>query len=95
MNELIAGFIKYEKEKKGLPATADRSEIAKVRCAFEAVEHRYPEKQMLNVIRLCCKTFVDSEVRNITAPIALMISKYEFSTVPFSEMPISEGARRK
>ncbi len=92
---LIETFIGHEKEERGLPASVDRSEIAKVRCAFESVEHSYPEKQQLNVIRLCCKTFVDSEIKNITTPIALMISKYEFSTVPFAEMPISDSRRRK
>ncbi len=92
---LIASFISYEKEQKGLPSKVKRSEVAKVKCAYASVEHRYPEKQKLNVIRLCCQTFVDSEMKNITSPIALMISKYEFSTVPFSEMPISESKGRK
>ena len=92
---IIESFISYEKEKKGLPSQVSRSDIAKVKCAYASVEHRYPEKQKLNVIRLCCQTFVDSEMKSITSPIALMISKYEFSTVPFSEMPVFEGRGRK
>ena len=94
MKDIIEFFLTEEKKNRGLETSVDKSEVAKVMGAYLEVEHLYPEKEQVHVLRLCCQTYVDAKVKQVPATIALLISKHNHSTVDFIDAPISKTGRK-
>ena len=76
MKEIITDFLMQEKMMNGMPASVDKAEIAKVQCAFLAVKGHYPERQHVQILKVCCDTIIEAEKKKISAPISLMISQF-------------------
>ena len=85
--KLIEFYISGIKEEKGLIDTSVKdSEIAYVQAAYSVMQHTYHERDPRDLLRSCCETLVESEVKHIACKMALMIStaQLEMGTIPFS-----------
>ena len=84
--KLIEFYISGIKEEKGLIDTSvKKSEIAYVEAAYYTMRQTYHERDPEELIRSCCETLVDSEIKRISCKMALLISKaqMEMGTIPF------------
>ncbi len=89
MKEIIADFLQQEKKQMGIEKPeVSKAEIAMVQCAFLAVKDHYPEKNHVQLIRICCDTMMEAEKKQLNGKIGLMISRFneDIPTVPFTEI---------
>ena len=92
---IIYDLLKQDKEMNGMPGLVKKSELAQIKCAFDAVKGHYPEKQHVMVLRACCDIMVAAQKKKINTPIALMISQLDGgpSCLSFDDMPASKGGK--
>ena len=84
MNNFISDFLIEEKRLCGMIPEVDKTEVAMVQGAFNAIKDNYPDRYHVMVIRECCNALVNAKKENISSKISYMASKANLGLNNFS-----------
>ena len=84
MKNIITEFLIEEKRLCGMIPEVDKTEVAMVQGAFNAIKDGYPEKYHVLVARECCDAFVKAKQINISSKMSFVAGKVNNEVERFS-----------